>query len=186
MRIERVSPQETLVVTFKGENRPPLHTGESVALQGICSTIVCVRDGSFDVEYMSETIRCTTVGSWREGDMVNFEQSIRAGDPIDGHIVQGHIDAIGEVIRVEKGVDSTALAFRLPISHSKYIVKKGSIALDGVSLTVVSIREDVVEVSLIPYTLAHTTLGTLAVGSKVHIETDIMARHIEKLLQNYQ
>ena len=169
----------TLATHYDGE----LREGDSVAVGGVCLTAAAVAAGSFAADVMRETLRRSTLGALQVGVPVNLELALRAGDRLGGHIVQGHVDGVGTVAAVR----DDGLARVLSIAEDapgllRYVVHKGSIAVDGVSLTVARIDERGFDVSLIPETLASTTLGALAAGDVVNIETDILARHVERML----
>lgn len=156
--------------------------GASVAVSGVCLTVTA-RDGdtcTFDVA--AETLARTTLGTRAAGDLVNLERPLRAGEEFGGHIVQGHVDGVGTVVGLTTTGDGTRLTVRIPPGLGRYVVEKGSITLDGVSLTVAGIRGDEAQVALIPHTLAVTSLHTLEAGSSVNIEVDLIAKHIEKLV----
>lgn len=158
-----------------------LKIGASVLLSGICSTVVSCSARSFSVVYMPETRKKTTVDAWQVGDSVHFEESLRVGDSVDGHFVFGHIDTTAVVYNVRKQESAYDLFFSLASKWMAYITSKGSIAIDGVSLTVVSVGKNTFSVSLIPYTLAETHLGTLQKGDRVNIEIDMLARYVLKM-----
>lgn len=153
-----------------------LSVGSSVAVDGICSTVVAHGARSFDVEYMTETLSKTTAGAFTRGRLVNLERPLRAGDPLGGHLVQGHVDVRGTVSRVEKVGASRVVHIRVPHALSPLIARGGSITMDGVSLTVARKTGLIFVVSLIPHTLSHTTLSGLIAGKEVNLEADIIAR----------
>lgn len=166
---------------------PHLALGESVATAGVCLTVTRTSDDEFDVEAMPATTNGTTAGRWAVGTRVDLERALRADGRLDGHIVQGHVDVTTTVTEVRPGEQWRVIRFALPDAAAGAIVTKGSVCIDGVSLTVSDVSDvDVApgwfEVSLIPTTLALTTLGDLAVGDAVNIETDVIARHVERLL----
>lgn len=159
-----------------------LQLGESVAVQGVCLTVIEILEHAFVADVISETLRCTNFGAFEIGRRVNLERALRASDRFGGHIVQGHVDDVGQV----EGIDATDKNYQIwikpPPSLLKYIPYKGSITIDGVSLTVSEVRDTTFAVSLIPHTLTHTTIGDLRVGHAVHLEVDLIARYLEKLL----
>ncbi len=162
---------------------PLASLGDSIAVSGCCLTVV-ERDGdvvAFDA--VPETLSRTTLGGLEAGRRVNLEDSLRAGEPLGGHIVQGHVDGVGEVARRDPEGDGARLAVRTPRELRRFLVEKGSIAVAGVSLTVAALTDDGFEVALIPHTLAVTTLGELNPGDLVNLETDVLARHVERLLR---
>jgi len=156
--------------------------GGSISINGICSTLREVSKTAFAVEYMPETLQKTTASFWKKGDEVNLEQSLKLADTLDGHFVSGHVDTMGEVMSVVKKGNSTVLKIKIPKELAKYIAEKGSITVDGVSLTVVSQSEDWFTVSLVSYTLENANLKSLRVGSRVNIEIDIIAKYLAKLI----
>jgi len=156
--------------------------GDSVAVNGICLT-VAARDGdSVTMDVMGETLRRTALGSVSAGDAVNLELAVTPDTRLGGHLVQGHVDGVGTLIRREPTPQWDVVTVTLPAGLSKYVVEKGSICLHGVSLTVVAIDGDDVTVSLIPETLRRTTWGTAAIGSAVNVEVDVLAKYVERLL----
>lgn len=159
-----------------------LREGDSVAVEGCCLTAVAIRSEAFEADVMNQTLALTTLGSLREGDRVNLESALRAGDPLGGHIVQGHVDGVGAVSAVTEDGIARRLRIDLPPELRRYAVAHGSIALAGVSLTVAELTPDGVEVSLIPETLARTTLGALRAGDPLNVEIDVVARYVERLL----
>jgi riboflavin synthase len=163
-----------------------LRNGESIAVNGVCLTIREHGPRWFVVAAMGTTVARTTMGSWSFGRRVNLERSLRLGDPFGGHIVQGHVDGVGEVRDVRQTGDARLVDVVLPASVAELAVPRGSIALDGVSLTVSGLPEPTtVRVSLIEYTLRHTTLGDLATGHGVHVEGDIIGKYVQRLLAAY-
>lgn len=159
-----------------------LGEGDSVAVNGVCLTAARVDGDAFEAEAMNETLARSSLGSLEVGARVNLELPLRAGDPLGGHIVQGHVDGIGEV--VEAAADGFAQTARIaaPLEVLRYVVEKGSIAVDGVSLTVSGIDERSFTVSLIPETLERTNLGVAAPGTRVNLEVDVLAKYVEKLV----
>lgn len=156
--------------------------GDSVAVAGVCLTVVANEDGRLRFDAVPETLSRTALGSLRPGDAVNVEPSLRVGDPLGGHVVQGHVDAVGRVRSLAPEGDSRRIWLDAPESVVRYSLEKGSIAVDGVSLTVAALDEDGVEVALIPHTLEVTTLGSLEPGDKVNLEVDVLAKVVERLL----
>ncbi|OGG73163.1 riboflavin synthase subunit alpha [Candidatus Kaiserbacteria bacterium RIFCSPLOWO2_01_FULL_53_17] len=158
-----------------------LKKGQSISVDGICSTVERFGAAYFDVTYMPETLRVSTAGDFKEGRAVNLERSLRAGDPIDGHIVQGHVGGVGIVKGVRKRGMSEEITITMPRPLMRFIAPKGSIAVSGVSLTIAARKWNSFTVALIPHTLVSTTLGALAKGSWVNIETDLIARYLAQL-----
>ncbi len=160
----------------------PMAIGESVAVNGCCLTVVAAAGESFEVQAGPETLLRTNLGTKRPGDRVNFERSMRINDRLGGHFVQGHVDGTAELTERRTEGEWEFLRFRLDPSWTPLMVEKGSIAVDGVSLTLVEVGPDSFSVMLIPHTLAVTTLGTYRPGDRVNIETDMLAKHVQKLL----
>ena len=161
--------------------------GASIACSGVCLTVVARGGGGnrawFDVDAAAETLRVTTVGGWQQGTRVNLERALKVGDELGGHIVAGHADGLATVLAREDLTDMARLTFRVPAELARFIAAKGSVALDGVSLTVNEVAGDTFSVLIIPHTLAATTLGTYAVGDAVNLEVDLMARYAARLLE---
>ncbi len=160
----------------------PLAIGESLAVNGCCLTIVASDGERFEVQAGPETLERTNLGEKRAGDRINLERSLRIGDRLGGHFVQGHIDTTAALRQRRQEGEWEFLAFTLDPAWTPLLVSKGSIAVDGVSLTLVDVWTDGFSVMLIPHTLAVTTLGILKLGDRVNIETDILAKHVAKLL----
>jgi riboflavin synthase len=165
------------------EPQPPidLSEGASVAVNGVCLTVVEIDSRGFEVDVMDETMRSSTLGDLSDGDRVNIELPMRLGDALDGHLVQGHVDGVGTVQSAREEGVSRVLRIQPPAELLRYVVHKGSIAVDGVSLTVSSVDDEAFEVSLIPETLERTTLGAAARGRTVNLEVDVLAKYVEKL-----
>lgn len=157
--------------------------GASIAISGVCLTVIGWGSDWFAADVMQETLDVTTIGAKGPGARVNVERAMRAGDRLGGHIVQGHVDGQAEVLQVRPGDAWRVIRLSLDPAHAPLVVQKGSITVDGVSLTVSDAGADWFEISLIPETLEATTLGALGVGDRVNIETDILARHIARLIQ---
>lgn len=160
--------------------------GDSIAVSGVCLTAIDIDATGFYADVMAETLRQSTASTWRSGQRVNLERAASLGDRLGGHIVQGHVDGRAQIISVTPGQQWSVVRFELTPEVSPLVVRKGSIALDGVSLTVSSVGEGWAEVSLIPETLHSTTLGNLREGDVVNVETDILARHVQRLMETTQ
>jgi riboflavin synthase len=158
-----------------------LQMGESVAVNGCCLTVVGFDPMAFDLS--EETLRRTNLGDLNPGDRVNLERAMRADARFGGHVVQGHVDATGEVLAIEPEEGSTRFRFRLPAGGSRYLIEKGSVTVDGISLTVVNPTDDGFDVWIIPHTLTHTNLGDRKVGDRINLEFDVIAKYVERLLQ---
>jgi riboflavin synthase len=162
---------------------PPVELpgGASVAVNGVCLTVVDADESGFEVDVMAETLRSSSLGGLAGGDRVNIELPLRVGDTLDGHMVQGHVDGVGNVESVREDGTSRVVRIEAPAELLRYVVHKGSIAVDGVSLTVSAVDDQAFEVSLIPETLERTTLGAAQPGRTVNLEVDILAKYVEKL-----
>ena len=156
--------------------------GDSIAVNGCCLTVVSVDGGAWTADVMKESLDNTSMGAVRPGDPVNLERAVTAEKRLGGHIVQGHVDGVGEVLRREPSEHWEVVEISLPPGLARYLVDKGSITVDGVSLTVVEAGPTSFTISLIPETLARTTLGRRRPGDRVNLEVDILAKHVEKLL----
>ncbi|MGC4807368.1 riboflavin synthase [Micromonospora sp. DT233] len=156
--------------------------GDSIAVNGVCLTVVGVDGGVFTADVMGETLRRSALGALRPGAPVNLERAAALNSRLGGHIVQGHVDGVGEVLSREPAPQWETVRFRLPAALARYVVEKGSITVDGVSLTVADVGPDWFAVGLIPTTLALTTLGARAVGDPVNLEVDVLAKYVERLL----
>ncbi|QEO13612.1 riboflavin synthase [Agromyces intestinalis] len=181
-RVERTADAARLTV------RGPLAVegvkhGDSIAVSGVCLTVVDFDEASFTADVMAQTLAMSTLDGARAGVAVNLERAAKVGDRIGGHIVQGHIDGTAEVLEIRPAEAWRVIRFSLDPAHAPLVVDKGSIAVDGVSLTVSAVGDDWFEVSLIPETLTATTLGERVVGDRVNIETDILARQVERMLR---
>jgi riboflavin synthase len=159
-----------------------LPLGASVAVDGCCVTATDVVDGTFGVDLMRETMRVTALGALEEGARVNLERALRVGDRLGGHLVQGHVDGVGEVEVVEDVPGTRLVRIRIPQDLSRYLVVKGSLCVAGVSLTIAGLVDDVVTSGLIPHTLSMTNLEDLAVGHRVNLEVDVVAKYVERML----
>ena len=158
--------------------------GDSIAVNGCCLTVTDIADGTWTADVMAETLDKTSLAGSRPGDRVNLERAVTPQTRLGGHIVQGHVDGVGEVLRRSPSKHWEVVEISLPTALARYLVAKGSITVDGISLTVVQVGDASFTVSLIPETLARTTLGQRAVGDRVNLEADIIAKHVEKLLQS--
>jgi len=158
--------------------------GDSISVNGVCLTVVANDGGAFTADVMSETLKRSSLGALVPGSPVNLERAVRVSDRLGGHVVQGHVDGTGEVLAVTPDEHWTVVRVALPDGLGRYVVEKGSITVDGVSLTVSAIEDAWFEVSLIPTTLGLTTLGAKGPGDPVNLEVDVIAKHVEKLLQS--
>ncbi len=182
------------VVAVRGTGRersvtiePPsgwrLADGESVSVEGVCSTVQRTSKGAFEVVYMAETLKRTTLGALVQGSRVNLERSLRLNGMVGGHLVQGHVDTTAGITGIRKTGSSRIYSFKVPGKYMRYIIEKGSVAVDGVSLTVVATTASGFSVSLLMYTLSRTTLGAKRPGGRVNIEVDLIAKYVERLVR---
>jgi riboflavin synthase len=155
--------------------------GDSVAVNGACLTVTARSDHSLNFDVSAESISRTTIGKLRNGGRVNLERALRLGDRLGGHIVSGHVDCAGHLSHSENRSGNHQLQFTLPPEHARYLVEKGSVTIDGISLTVNAVSQDGFSVSIIPHTYSNTTLDQLKVGDRVNIETDIIGKYVERL-----
>jgi len=159
------------------------HVGDSVGVDGCCLTVTEMAAGEFSAVLSPETLAVTVLGEVRAGRRVNLEPALRVGDALGGHIVTGHVDGVGVVTKVQEQGEHRLLGVRAPERLARYLVGKGSVAVNGVSLTVNAVEGPVFSVNLIPHTLAHTNLGALRVGDRVNLETDLLGRYVERMMQ---
>jgi riboflavin synthase len=168
-------------------DRALIEDGASIACSGVCLTVVAagVESGRtwFAADAAAETLSVTTVGRWRAGRRINLERSLKMGDELGGHLVAGHVDGVAEVLSREELTDSARFCFRAPAALARFIAPKGSVALDGISLTVNEVVGDTFSVLIIPHTLSVTTFGALRAGDSVNLEADLMARYAARLLE---
>jgi len=163
-----------------------VHLGDSIAMNGVCLTVTQINGKEISVDVSVETISVTDVASWQEASLLNLEKSMTLTDKMGGHMVSGHVDGMAECVSIDSSARSTIYQFRIPEKLDKYIVKKGSVTLSGVSLTVNEIEDCILSVNLIPHTLEQTNLEQLNIGDKVNVEIDTIARYVEKMLHNFQ
>ncbi|MDJ0318070.1 riboflavin synthase [Arthrobacter antibioticus] len=185
---QRPESDSAVLVIEAGEALAGLDLGGSIAINGVCLTAVQLGPGTVEVDVMGETLLRTTTGRLRSGERVNLERCVIAGGRLDGHVVQGHVDGVGALLERESLGKWDRLRFSVPRELSQYIAEKGSIAIDGVSLTVTavspaSVFEQWFEVGLIPVTLANTGLGEKTVGGTVNLEVDVLAKYAQRLLE---
>jgi riboflavin synthase len=183
---------KVLKIEYRGQEKrltvglPPhlteVQLGDSININGVCLTVVQKRQQSIELDLSKETLQRTILGELKEGDQVNLERALRLADRLGGHIVTGHIDGIGVIVEKNKERDFLQLGIRIPESVSKYVVEKGSIAIDGISLTVNEYQEGEIRLTLIPYTIEKTTLVEKKVGDRLNVEADILGKYVEKLL----
>ena len=183
-RVKRLRRGELVDLTIAAAfDTSAIPLGASIACSGACLTVVATEAGEFSVQASAETLACTTIGEWVEGTRVNLEKSLRVGDELGGHLVSGHVDGIAEMLTREDLPDMARMTLRVPAPLARFIAAKGSVALDGVSLTVNEVDQDKFSVLIIPHTLAVTTLGATRRGDALNLEVDQMARYAARLME---
>jgi riboflavin synthase len=178
---EGAAEDRRIEVSFAAIARERLNPGDSICVDGVCLTVATIESASFVADVSGETLRVTTLGDKAAGARVNLEPALRAGDSLGGHWVSGHVDGVAEVLATANDARSLRVEFAAPRALARYIARKGSVTLDGVSLTVNEVDGLKFAVNLIPHTLEVTTLGGLAVGARVNLEIDLLARYVERL-----
>jgi riboflavin synthase len=181
LRVEYQGQKKRLTLELP-MNLTEVQLGDSININGVCLTIVEKGGQTIQLDLSPETLQKTVLGGLKEGDKVNLERALRLTDRLGGHIVTGHIDGIGIIVEKRKEMDFLNFKIRIPKSISKYVVQKGSIAIDGISLTVNESQGEDIQLSLIPYTLEKTTLMDKKVGDQVNVESDVLGKYVEKLL----
>jgi riboflavin synthase len=179
-RFERAGPGARIVIDAGGLDLADVAIGDSIAVNGCCLTVVRHDARTFEMDVSKETLDCTA--GLAPNAKVNLEKALRANDRLGGHLVTGHVDDVGTVVSIEPVGDNRKLVFRIPVALAKYVARKGSVTVHGVSLTVNAVSADTFAVNLIPQTLAVTNLGTLTAGDPVNIEIDLIARYVERML----
>ncbi len=163
------------------ETASGVEPGDSVAVAGCCLTVTTAADGALEFDAVPETLARTTLGRLEPGSHVNLEPALRAGEPLGGHVVQGHVDGRGRVLALQPEGGGARLGIQLEPALLRYCVEKGSVAIDGVSLTIAALTEGGAEIALVPFTLEHTTLADLRAGDEVNVEVDLLAKYAERL-----
>ncbi|HEV8400746.1 MAG TPA: riboflavin synthase [Gemmatimonadales bacterium] len=184
--VERNGVKNNGVELLIGAPYKGVKKGESIAVNGACLTVERVVKGGFTVHAVATTLGRTLIGEWQKGRAVNLERALKASDRLGGHFVQGHVDGIGEVVRVVEANDALLVDVRVPPEVAEITVLHGSISLDGVSLTVNEMTSPIIQVSLVPFTREHTTLGELRVGDRVHVEADVLGKYVRQLCRSAQ
>ena len=180
--LERRGGDVRLSIRSEGLPFTTFEVGESIAVNGVCLTAVALRDDGFDTDVSTETLDVTALGGLNVGSEVNLEPSLALGERLGGHLVSGHVDCVGRVVRREMDARSVRFGFEIPSEYTRYVAKKGSITVDGVSLTINEVSASGFEVNIIPHTAEETVFGSYTVGTVVNIEVDLLARYIERLL----
>jgi len=181
LRVEYRGQEERLTLEIPMD-LTDLKLGDSINMNGVCLTVVEKKEQAIGVDLSLETLEKTILGKLKEGDKVNLERALRLTDRLGGHIVTGHIDGIGVILEKRREKDFLGLRVRIPPSISRYVVQKGSIAIDGISLTVNQCQGEEIQITLIPYTIEKTTLIDKKVGDQVNVEADILGKYVEKML----
>ena len=196
-RIKKIKKDKSFILTIETNKNfvKKAKLGNSIAVDGVCLTVAKIKTtpnpslkrrgtkGVLTFELMPETVRLTLAGGYKVGTIVNLEQSMRVGDEIGGHFVAGHVDGVGKVVKIRKEKESAIITIKPPNKLLKYLAHKGSVAVDGVSLTIInpSSKSTNFNISLVTYTLEHTNLSKLKIGTKINIEVDLLARYVEKM-----
>ncbi len=180
--VHRRGPEMNLVVDPGGLDGSAIRIGDSVSVNGVCLTVVSLTDNQFEFDISAETVSRSTFARLGEGAKLNLELALLPADRLGGHIVTGHVDGLGELIECKQVGRSVEMRFRTTAALSRFIAEKGSISIDGVSLTVNKVEALVFDVNIVPHTLQATTLGAFSVGQQAHIEVDLIARYVERLM----
>ena len=178
------SGDERLAVTCAALDFAKLAIGDSIAVAGACLTVVVLGSDRFSVDVSVESLGATTIGGWAPGQRLNLETALCLGQPLGGHLVSGHVDGVGRVIERVDDARSVRMTVELPRNLARYVAKKGSICVDGVSLTINAVSDSRFKVNLVPHTLAVTTLEDLRAGDRVNLEVDLLARYLERLMSS--
>ncbi len=180
-----VKEGDNLHITVKSSLAPSLKIDQSVSHNGVCLTVVELKPNAYVVTAIKETIEKTNVSSWKQGDIVNLERAMKLGDRLDGHIVQGHVDQTATCINIKEANGSWYFTFQYDTSQGNLTIEKGSITVDGVSLTVVDSKQDVFSVAIIPYTYKNTRFSSYKTGTLVNLEFDVVGKYVKRLMQGY-
>jgi len=184
-KVEALTPQGgdlRLSIATGGLPMQDVKLGDSICVSGCCLTVIAKREHAFDADVSKETLSLTTLGGLKPGSPVNLEKSLTLATPLGGHIVSGHVDGLGLVKSRREEARSVRFDIQVPAGMKKYIAHKGSMAVDGVSLTVNAVKDDMFDVNIIPHTMAHTIFGDYQPGSRVNLEVDVVARYVERML----
>ena len=184
-KIKRIKQNSKQAFEFEIEAKKimeDMNLGDSISVDGVCLTVTQFNENSFQVDVMPETVKATTINLLKQGSFVNLERAMLVTTRLGGHFVTGHVDGVGEIINIKKQENAIYYTIRIPKNLSKYLIDKGSVTIDGISLTVFGIKDEELIISLIPHTVTHTVLGSKLVGNNVNIECDLLAKHVENLL----
>ncbi|HEY3860051.1 MAG TPA: riboflavin synthase [Gammaproteobacteria bacterium] len=184
-KIESLTPEGGDLRLSIGTGELPMQdvkVGDSICVSGCCLTVIARREHAFDADVSKETLSLTTLGSLKTGSPVNLEKSLTLATPLGGHLVSGHVDGVGTVKSRREEARSVRFDIQVPADIKRYIAHKGSVGVDGVSLTVNAIQDDTFDVNIIPHTMAHTIFGSYQPGSRVNLEVDVVARYVERML----
>ena len=182
--VERRAGDVRLTVALPSDAASDLALGDSIAVNGVCLTVAALSGATFAADVSNETLGLTTLGELGAGSRVNLEPALALGERLGGHLVSGHVDGIGMVRSVAGDARSLRIAIGVPSALARYLAKKGSVCVDGVSLTINAVSGDTFDVNIIPHTAGETTIGQFAAGTRVNIEVDLLARYLERLLGN--
>jgi len=183
---EVIQKTDNRLIIKAPENVADLKKGSSVAVDGVCLTVSELSDNGFSADFMPETAQKTLIGQYKEGGCVNLELPMKVNSRFEGHMVTGHVEGRGEIINIQTDGNAHILTIRMPQTLMKYVTEKGSVTINGISLTVVDVSDNMFTVSIIPHTWETTNLRLLKAGDQVNLETDILAKYIEKLLTHNQ
>lgn len=181
--VEEIGGDRRMHIVAAGSYLDGVQSGDSIAVNGVCLTAVQLLPRGFTADLSLETLNATTSGSWRAGTAVNLERALIPAKPLGGHMMSGHVDGVGTLLEKHEDARSWRLSFEAPQVLARYIARKGSIAIDGISLTVNEVDKNRFGVNIIPQTWTHTTLGGLQAGGKVNLEVDLIARYLERLIE---
>ena len=181
--VEEIGGDRRMTILSDNDYLAGLQSGDSVAVNGVCLTAVRLLPRGFTADLSVETLQATTSGAWRAGTPVNLERAMTPAKPFGGHMMSGHVDGVGVLLEQHEDARSRRLSFEAPQALARYIARKGSIAIDGISLTVNEVDKNRFGVNIIPQTWTHTTLGGLKTGGKVNLEVDLIARYLERLIE---
>ncbi|HZR34122.1 MAG TPA: riboflavin synthase [Nevskia sp.] len=181
--VEEIGGDRRMSIVADGAYLDGVQSGDSIAVNGVCLTAVRLLSRGFTADLSVETLNATTAGAWQAGTRVNLERALTPAKPLGGHMMSGHVDGVGRLVEKHEEARSWRLSFEAPQALARYIARKGSIAIDGISLTVNEVDKNRFGVNIIPQTWTHTTLGGLEAGGKVNLEVDLIARYLERLIE---